>query len=996
MKRTRQKTSLNDETKDSRLLSLPDDLLLLLLARVNHPCDRCSVALSCSRLRRLSRHTPHSLNLFFVSPFQYRNVRSFLKAFDDFSRVFTLIISLTVEVCSIRGSELLASVGASCPKLETLKLVAKWGDFHMSAAAWMKLAKQCPLLTSLELHSPFARRPIIHRNSTGTPLPPIHAFPALHSLALLIPASKLTPLTRCSSLTSLTLWNPLPSTLSSLASSSSSSVRTSLKSLTLHSAKLESCLAPLASLPRLTSLAFLSCTIDPFDLHALARSLHTLTHLTIHNCPLVSSHALAALVEANQALSSLSLRGTTYRLFSAPPFRSLLHLSSPRLHTLELSGLPSFRPGMLAHCSGLQSLVLKGMPETLAAPSEGDAETRSGEGRGGGGGDGEGEGGGTVVLQRVSLESLVGLLVRVVQRGGEEGEVGGEAGGEEGGKVGEGGRGEECEAEEVDRVEGANEATTTAGAALARVGGAAGLAAAAAAIAPRAGNSRNGEESEYVDIRTAAAAARADLIESSRDMVVLMETAKECHTAVPSAVHWARMARAQPQDALSEIKFAIAKIRSGISTWRALRVAVNQKDAATSREDAVSEAFAAATTAGVFVGTLSRVGEGEGGLVRLEDFDGMLPGDDDLLVDAADAAEGSEVGEFAAGVDPEGQAVGVMESLLQQYYEQSNAATESLRTMRVPRATAAAADADADADAGTADVDAAADASAAATGAAPADGAAVIGDAAAAAEQRGGGISLQQGRGMQGELMQGDNVSREGGQSGCRNNNSKRNLMGSKKSVGSSRRAQNMGGKSCGISRILVEVACPPLHSLTLQAFHFTCTPMPTWLPPSLPSDSPLMCLSSAPAPLPSSSSSSSCSPSRFAPAAAISRPGCQPQSFESVALAAAFGQLKRLTLVSCFGLKEEQLVLLLRACPVLVALIVEDSEDFSDRVVARSRLEMLTQLAVLECDKITADGIGGLLGSFPKLHELKVEASKVGDRARRELLRAGVTLSHR
>ncbi|CAI5971653.1 unnamed protein product [Closterium sp. NIES-64] len=667
MKRTRRKTSLKDETKGSRLLSLPDDLLLLLLARLNHPCDCCSVALSCSRLHRLSRRTPHSLNFFFVSPFQYRNVRSFLKAFDDFSRVFTHIISLSVEVCSIRGSELLAKVGASCPKLERLKLVAKWGDFHMKAAAWTKLAKQCPLVASLELDSPFVRRPIIYPHSTGTPLPPIHSF------ALLITASKLNPLTCCSSLTSLTLWNPLPSTLSSLASSSSSSssVRASLKSLTLHSAKLQSCLAPLASFPHLASLAFLACTIDPFDLHALACSLHTLTHLTIHDCPLVSSHALAALVEANPALASLALHGTTNHLFSAPPFRSLLLLSSPRLHTLDLSGLPSFRPGMLAPCSGLHSLALTGMPEELAAPGGGDAESRSGEGRGGGEREGEGEGGGTMMHQHVSFESFVGLLVRVVQRGGEGGEAGWDVE-RDGGVVGEAGRWEECEAEEVGRGKGASEATMTADAALARVG------AAGPAAEARAVNPRSGERRVHVDVRTAAAAARADLIESSGDVVALLDMAQDCHTTVPCAAHWARLARAQRQDALSEIKYATGKIRAGISTWRALRVAASQKIAATEREDALSEAFAAATTAGVLVDTWSRVGEGEGGSVRLEDFDGMVLDHDfdgmvldhDLPADGADGAEGSEdegeIGGFAAGVDTQAHALGKQHQQMEQ------------------------------------------------------------------------------------------------------------------------------------------------------------------------------------------------------------------------------------------------------------------------------------------------------------------------------------------
>ncbi|CAI7747408.1 unnamed protein product [Closterium sp. NIES-53] len=589
------------------------------------------------------------------------------------------------------------------------------------------------------LKSPFARCPIIYRHFTSTPLPSIHVFLALHSFALLITASKLNPLSRCSSLTSLTLWNPLPSTLSSLASCSSS-VRPSLKSLTLHSAKLQSCLAPLASFPHLASLAFLACTINPLELHALARSLHTLTHLTIHDCPLVSSHALTALVEANPALASLSLHGTTYRLFSAPPFRSLLFLSLPSLHALELSGLPSFRPGMLAHCTGLHSLSLKGMPEKLAAPGGGGAEIRSGEGRGGGEREGEGEGGGTMMHQHMSFESFVDLLVRVVQRGGEGGEVGWD--------VGEGGRWEECEAEEVGRGKGASEATITDDAALARVGTAEPTAEA------RAVNPRIGERRVYVDVRTAAAVARADLIESSRDVVTLLDMALDCHTAVPSIAHGARMAQAQRQDALSDIKFAIGKIRAGISTWRALRVAASQKIAATEWEDALSEAFAAATTAGEFVDTRSqgsklRVGVGDGGLARLEDFDGMVL-DHDLPADGADGVEGSEdegeIGGFAAGVDPHACA-GTMRMPRETADAAADAADAADAAADADDAADAATDAagaaanpaggaaDVAGDAGTAGFAAAAGASVVATEAAPADGAVVIGDAAAIAEQ---------------------------------------------------------------------------------------------------------------------------------------------------------------------------------------------------------------------------------------------------------------------
>ncbi|CAI6005141.1 unnamed protein product [Closterium sp. NIES-65] len=108
----------------------------------------------------------------------------------------------------------------------------------------------------------------------------------------------------------------------------------------------------------------------------------------------------------------------------------------------------------------------------------------------------------------------------------------------------------------------------------------------------------------------------------------------------------------------------------------------------------------------------------------------------------------------------------------------------------------------------------------------------------------------------------------------------------------------------------------------SLQDFHFIrTTPKPTWLPPSVPSASPLMRLASArsaPSPL-ASSPSLSRSPSRLTPAvvSTISSLSSQPQSFESVALAAVFGRLKRLSLVSCFCQKEEELVMLLHACPL-------------------------------------------------------------------------------
>ncbi|CAI5474882.1 unnamed protein product [Closterium sp. Yama58-4] len=183
-------------------------------------------------------------------------------------------------------------------------------------------------------------------------------------------------------------------------------------------------------------------------------------------------------------------------------------------------------------------------------------------------------------------------------------------------------------------------------------------------MAPGAVSCRNGEGRVYVDIRAAAAAARADLMWASQDVVTLFGTARDAFTHVRAAARWARMAHAQGHNALPE------------------------KNAAAAREDALSEAPAAATTAGVIVDARSRVGEGEGGLARVED----LLAHTAQAADAAEASEDeSEGGGSVAGVDPQVQALGVMESLgvmealLQAFYEQSGADTESLRNMHMPQ-----------------------------------------------------------------------------------------------------------------------------------------------------------------------------------------------------------------------------------------------------------------------------------------------------------------------
>ncbi|CAI5528728.1 unnamed protein product [Closterium sp. Naga37s-1] len=165
--------------RDSRLLALPDELLNIILGLADHPSDRRNVALSCSRLRRLSRRTPHALRL--------------------------------------------------------------------------------ELLTSLELNPLYESSRLFTGDSPDVP---VHLFPSLQSLTLHYDPDNCRPVLRCSSLTSLTLWDLDSSTLSSLASPESS-LRATLKSLTIHSAELQGSLAPLAVFSALTSLSFHSCTIDP-------------------------------------------------------------------------------------------------------------------------------------------------------------------------------------------------------------------------------------------------------------------------------------------------------------------------------------------------------------------------------------------------------------------------------------------------------------------------------------------------------------------------------------------------------------------------------------------------------------------------------------------------------------------------------------------------------------------------------------------------------------
>ncbi|CAI5502499.1 unnamed protein product [Closterium sp. Naga37s-1] len=118
-----------------------------------------------------------------------------------------------------------------------------------------------------------------------------------------------------------------------------------------------------------------------------------------------------------------------------------------------------------------------------------------------------------------------------------------------------------------------------------------------------------------------------------------------------------------------------------------------------------------------------------------------------------------------------------------------------------------------------------------------------------------------------------------------------------------------------------------------------------------------------------------------------------QQQSFESIALAAVFDGLRRLAVVQCGWVGEEQLRAVLRACRVLVELRVEHCHAMSDALLLSCPIHTLTHATLIACKYITAAGVIGLLASFPRLRQLKVEADKVSEQARRKLLRAGVVV---
>ncbi|CAI5954442.1 unnamed protein product [Closterium sp. NIES-65] len=319
------------------------------------------------------------------------------------------------------GDELLLAVGSRCSQLERLSLVGCEG---VTDNGWRTFSAQCRALKALELRLVSAK----------AVCPPLSAFPSLLSLTLYrldgLPV-QISSLSHCSFLTSLSLWHLTDPLLSSLSSSSPS--LPALQSFTLTSASVTTSLGSLGAFPLLSSLALCQCSqIGPPEMHSLSCSLHTLTHLTIQDCHMIPSSAVAALTAANSSIVSLSLRGNR-RLFSHVGIEAALKSIAGALESLTLSGMPMLIPDALAGCTRLKSLGLeygKGSVWDIAGmlgvgsiePPRGslfavagividwlgDVQHERG-GRGGGGGVGEGGEGGAGIGRGEGLDATLGL-----------------------------------------------------------------------------------------------------------------------------------------------------------------------------------------------------------------------------------------------------------------------------------------------------------------------------------------------------------------------------------------------------------------------------------------------------------------------------------------------------------------------------------------------------------------------------------------------------------
>ncbi|CAI5966720.1 unnamed protein product [Closterium sp. NIES-65] len=820
-------------------------------------------------------------------------------------------------------------------------------------------------LTSLDLNCHFAY--------TDPLPPPVHTFPSLRSLSLLFVPAHHRCIALCSSLTSLALWHPDAFALHSLASPSTPLHR-SLTSLTIHNAWLETALTPLASLPRLASLSFLSCTIDPCDLHALARSLHTLTHLAstqklaVHHCPMIPSHSLAALAESNPALASLSLHSTSHFLFIARGLRDLFLSSSSRLHTLTLSGLPSYRPGMLARCSSLQCLTLRGREAARGSilPSESP--------------------------QKPSLDCIVAMLVRVEQLGAPEGPEGGGDGVErwKGAMVGEnGGRGSTAASPAAAAAAGEAETEDEAEAMTAEAKEGDEAVSPAAAATPVVCSSRR---RRYVDLRKEAAAGRAEFVAAMDNWMALTKTSKwKLKKAATEALRWRRLHHRV--GALDFISQAVVQVLSAILLCRCVRLAKAEMKGWSAREAALAKACRAAEAAGIFTAAVEE---------EVEEEEGVEPERDDEEGRGGQGIDAEEVVRYMPEDDLEDDLAAVSEKLLAWVAVPRADARELLHALMellllemedmgarfeihdpaqphptilpglvivpalaaVPGAAAgglvtAAAGAGAAAAVPGPAVHGTAE-GAAAEGAA-AEGAAAEGAAAEGAAAEGAAAEGAAAEGAAAEGMAAEGTATEGtaAQDPRSAQEEARGAVGEDvRAAGAFEqlpRAKQLGGRSSTrpppqgsappkkstVSKTStlatpVEVLCPPLESLTLDSIRFT---------------------------------------------------------FESLARAAVCGRLKSLALLNCCGLEEGQLEELLRACGMLEDLRVQGCDGFSGSVIAGSRLEVLNRLSVVGCGGITADAIGRLLGNVPRLQYLEVEGDKVSERARRELLRAGVVV---
>ncbi|GJP70629.1 hypothetical protein CLOP_g1542 [Closterium sp. NIES-67] len=482
----------------------------------------------------------------------------------------------------------------------------------------------------------------------------------------------------------------------------------------------------------------------------------------------------------------------------------------------------------------------------------------------------------------------------------------------------------------------------------------------------------------------------------------------ECLPRARSAAHSARHS-----ESLYSIKIANKRAVTAISACQSACAGAQDFNMARRRQFAIKRAFSAAQAAGIFRENASlnsgdddeeeeevdeeeeeETGLGERGLGA---FSQLLLTDEEYTAGAAPEFIGNMV-ESEPGADdaPEAsrpQLLAVLDGLEAQMRTHSSALNESFEALRAQMiaqersepalvvagelAAAALRAATLVAPAAAVVVPAAAVAVPAAAG--PPAGfvvAAAVGMAAAVGVAAGTPGGMQQvqggvhGEGVQEQGGQGEEPPQEegtGGQPGSR--------------LAAAEAAQGME------RAVPVEVACPCLDSLVLENIQFLPTLDSSWLPTDLPSTSPPMCLASL-----ISASASRLSPSSSFPGSSPSLT-VQNHSFESIAWAAVLGRLKRLALVHCREVGEEQLKGVLHACQWLVELRVEHSEAMSDALLLATTLHTLTHATLVDCDWVTSAGITGVLGSFPALRHLKVEADKVPERARRNLLRAGVVV---